>query len=114
MPFGARGTDCLGLGGWWDEEDDFAFGFSLGKVGLEFGAGSVVEGLEGFGELAGDADFGVGRELGEDFESGGNPVGGFKEEGGLGGVESGLELLAAFAFFDGEEAVEGKGMRWKT
>ena len=41
-------------------------------------------------------------------------MGGFKEESGLGGVESGLELLATFAFFDVKESVEGKRVGWKS
>ena len=73
--------------------------------------GAVVEGFEFLGELAGDADPGPGGEFSEDFEGGGNPVRGFEEESGFGGVEGGLELLAPFAFFHREEAVEGKRMR---
>ena len=41
-------------------------------------------------------------------------MGGFEEESGLGRVESGLQLPAAFAFFDVKESVEGKRVRWKS
>lgn len=81
------------------------------EVGEELGGGSVVEGLEGFGELAGDADAGVWGEFVEDLHGGGESVRGLEEEGGLAGLEGGIELLAALAFLDRKEAVEGKGVR---
>lgn len=93
-----------------DEKHDFAFGFSSGEVGVELGAGAVVEGLKGFGELARDADSGFRRELGEDLEGRWQAVGRLEEEGGVRRVKSGLKLLPAFAFFDREEAVKRKGM----
>lgn len=73
-----------------------------------------MEGFEGLAEFAGDTDGAVGREFGEDFEGGGEAVGGLEEEGRFAGFESGLELLAPFAFFDVEEAVEGEGVRWEA
>lgn len=84
------------------------------EVGEELGAGAVVEGFEFLGEFAGDADAYLGGEFAEDLHGGGEPVGGLEEEGGLAGLEGGVELLAALAFFDRKEAVEGKGMRRKA
>ena len=66
-----------------DEEDDFAFYFAFREIGVEFGGRSVVEGLEGLGEFAGDADGFVGSEFLEDGKRRGKAMRGFEKERGL-------------------------------
>ena len=41
-------------------------------------------------------------------------MGGLEKEGGFGCVEGGLELLAAFSFFDMKKSVERERMWWKA
>ena len=62
------------VGGGRDEEDDFAFYFAFREIGVEFGGRSVVEGLEGLGEFAGDTDGFIGCEFFEDGEGRGEAM----------------------------------------
>jgi|TARA_B110000881_G_scaffold168103_1_gene151471 hypothetical protein len=74
----------------------------------------MVERFEGFAEFSGDTDGVVRRELGEDIESGRETMGRLEEESCFAGFKGGLKLLASFALFYVEEAVEGKRVWRKT
>ena len=83
-------------------------------MGEEFGGGAAAVFLEGFAQLAGDADFALGEVLGADGEGFQDAVGALEEDGGLGARGGEEEVALASAALRREEAGVEEFLRGKA